>query len=238
MLKAGMKRFRIAVIALVIGIGTPAPVARADFWGGDIPLLIQIVANTLEQLAKLRSIIQNGSDTLGLLREVNRGINDALALIRTLNTTLSPGVLAQYKNPRELLQFLLGLYGQIPRTSQTALETLHDQTVAESISLHNEAFSYADKIDPEAEKIKDFSRMASPAGASKLTAESIGVLIHVSNQILRTNAAILKIMSEDLAMKNRASKMNSAQMKIQYEGISNALLSTPTLSESLKPPKP
>ena len=231
-----MNGFTKWILPLVLFSTAIVPDARADFWGGDLPLLFQIVTNTLEELVRLKAILDNGKDTLGLLNEVNRGINDALALIRTMNTTLSPGVLAQYKNPRELYDVLTRIYGQIPRTSQAGLETLHDQTVAESITLHNQAFDYAAAIDPEAERIKDYSRVASPAGAAKLTAESVGVLIHVSNQILRTNAAMLKILSENLAMNNRTGKLSSEQFKVQYDGISRVLLDSPSLGSAMKLP--
>ena len=225
------------VIILCLIIAYPSSSARADFWGGDLPLLMQIVSNTLQQLVKMREILKTSNDTLGLLRDVNRGINDAMAIMRTLNTTFRPGILSDVKNPAELLALIQRLYGLIPKTAQAELEHLHDQTVAESITLHNQAFSYADAVDPEAERIKDYSRVVSPAGASKLTAESMGVLIHVSNQILRTNAAMLKVLSENLAMNNRQGKMESAQFKAQYEGLSRALGSSSSFGNALKLPK-
>lgn len=75
-------------------------------------------------------------------------------------------------------------------------------------------------MDPEAERIKEYSRGVSPAGAGRLTAQSLGVLINVANQILRTNAAILKVLGENLALQNRREKVNSEQFKMEYEGLS------------------
>lgn len=200
----------------------PTPV-RADFWGGDIPLLIQIVANTLQQLAQLRQILGNGRDTLGLMRDINEGIREAMGIMRTLNTTIHPGVFSDLKNPEAVLRAIQEIYGVIPKTPEARLQRLNDQSVAEAVTLHNQAFEYAAQIDPEAERIKDYSRGVSPVGAGRLTAQSLGVLIHVTNQVLRTNAAMLKIMSENLALQNRREKVNSQQFNMQYEGLSSAL---------------
>jgi hypothetical protein len=54
-------------------------------------------------------------------------------------------------------------------------------------------------------------------------AQNIGVLINVLNQVLRTNAAILKIQSEQLALQNRKEKQSSEQFKTMYESIGKAL---------------
>jgi len=107
----------------------------------------------------------------------------------------------------------------VPRTAEAPLQRTTDQSVAEAIHLHNEAFRYADRVDPEAERIKDYSKVVNPLGAERLTAQSIGVMINVLNQVLRTNAAILKVQSEQLALQNRKEKLSSEQFRMQYEGL-------------------
>ena len=146
-----------------------------------------------------------------------------------MNSTIQSGIFSQYQNPNDLFNVLQNLYGMIPLTNESRLEAAHDQSVAEAITLHNQAFDYAALIDPEAERIKDYSRGTSPAGSARLTAQSLGVLIHVSNQILRTNAAMLKIMSENLALQNHHEKLNSSQFKAEYDGLSKSFDSTPSL---------
>lgn len=231
------KKLKMKTIALMAALGlviSPQKSALADFWGGDIPLLIQIVANTLQQLAQLKQIMGNGRDTLNLMRDINEGIWEAMGILRTMNTTIQPGIFSQYKNPADLINALQSLYGMIPNTEAAKLQAAQDESVSEAIILHNQAFDYAAMIDPEAEKIKDYSRGVSPAGAGRLTAQSLGVLIHVSNQILRTNAAMLKILSENLALQNRREKLNSKQFETQYSGISSTLGHYPPLQTSTK----
>lgn len=232
-MKNALRRKLIPLCLIFSLIFTPIQ-SKADFWGGDIPLLIQIVANTLQQLAQLRAILGNGHDTLDLLRNVNEGIKNAMDIMRTMNTTIQPGIFSQYRDPNDLLGAIQNLYGMIPKTQEARLQAAQDQSVTEAITLHNQAFDYAAQVDPEAERIKDYARGTSPAGSARLTAESLGVLIHVSDQILRTNAAMLKVLSENLALQNHHEKLNSAQFKAEYDGISKSLSTYPTLELSSK----
>ena len=220
--------FSIPLLFLCLVLSTEA---RADFWGGDIPLLAEIVTNTAAQLTQLKSILGTSTDTLGLLRDVNKGIHDAMNIIETRNRTMSPGVLGDIQNSREAYSTVQGIYGGVPRSPDARVQELNDQSVAEDITLHNQALQYADQIDLEAERIKDYSRNVSPAGASKLTAESLGVLIHVNDQILRTNAAMLKLLSENLALQNKREKVNSQHFLTEYEGLTSALKSTSSFKQ-------
>lgn len=217
-----LKRFKRLRVILIFSLCLNTSTARADFFGGDLAFLAQLVANAIQQLYQLKQIFGMGKDTLEFLQEVNEGISDAMGIMKTLNSTLQPGVLSDLSDVNQLLSAIEQLYGKIPITSESKLQSFNDQSVAESIHLHNEAFRYAQKVDPEAERIKDYAKNVSPQGAGKLTAESIGVLIHVMNQVLRTNAALLKVQSEQLALMNRKEKINSEQFKTQYEGMAKA----------------
>ena len=217
-----MRRIKLAFLGVLLLHSLKPTPAYADFFGGDIPLLIQIVANTLQELAQLKSILGTGQDTLNLMKDINRGINDAMNLARTMNIKLTPGILSELQSANEAMAAIEKLYGKIPMTTQANVQQTMDRTAAEGIQLHNDAFRYAAEIDPQAEQIKDYAKIASPAGAEKLTAQSLGVLIHVMNQILRTNAALLKVQSEQLAMQSRKSKLSSEQFKAEYDGLSKA----------------
>ncbi len=216
---------------LVFSLTNSKP-AQASFFGGEIPFLIKIVANTLAQLTELKSILGTGKDTLGLLKDINEGVRDAMGIMRTMNRTMQPGVMGDIQNSQEALRQVESVYGATPKSSESKMQQLNDQSVAEALTLHNQAFQYANEVDPEAERIKDYSRNVSPSGAGKLTAQSLGVLIHVSNQILRTNAAMLKILSENLALQNRKEKINSQQFQMQYEGLAAALKNSPSIRQS------
>jgi hypothetical protein len=211
----------VALYLVLLYCLRPTP-AYADFWGGDLPLLAEIVANTLQQISKLGDIIGQGEKSFQYIEDLNRGIREALDLAKTMNQKLSPGVLSDLEGADHALRVIEDLYGVVPQTSEARVQQTMDRTAAEAIALHNDAFRYADQVDPEAERIKDYAKVVSPQGAEKLTAQSIGVLIHVLNQVLRTNAAILKLQGEQLALQNRREKRGSQQFKFQYESLSKA----------------
>lgn len=224
-----MRNFKSALIVPILCVSlATGHTARADFWGGDLVFLAQILANAIQQLAQLQSILGTSKDTLSLLQDINSGMRDAIAVIRTGNQTLRPGVMSDLNGLDEVLRRIEELYGRTPRTPEGKVQQMTDQSVAEAIDLHNEAFKYADRLDPEAERIKEYAHVVSPVGAAKVTVQSLGIMIHVLNQILRTNAAILKMQSESVALTNRRGKLESEQFKLQYEGVSEAF-------EQLKP---
>lgn len=196
--------------------------ARADFWGADIPILMQILAQAIQQLAQLQAILGNGRDSLNFMRDINQGLRDAMTLRETLNRTLKSGNW-NLNDVNDILRQMERLYGKIPATAEAQTQSTHDMTVAESIQLQNDAFRYADSIDPEAEGMKQYANVASPQGAAKASLQAQGVTIHVLNQILRTNAALLKVQSEQLAMQNRKSKLQSEQFRDQYNELGQVL---------------
>ena len=97
------------------------------------------------------------------------------------------------------------------------LDPAHRQRLLSIVDVEPKVIvSTADLVDPEAERIKDYSKVVSPQGAERLTAESLGVLIHVLNQVLRTNAAMLKLQGEQLALQNKKEKLSSQQYPLQH----------------------
>ena len=208
-------------------VASNAKPAFADFWGGDLPLLLQIVTNTANQLIQLRQILGNGKDTLALLEEVNRGIKEAAVLRDTANRTLNAGTMSDLSNVGEILSAVQVQYGRIPNTPMAASQAHTDQSVAEAIYMNNESFKYAAMLDEEADKIKSRAPLTNPQGAQRLTAQSMGVLINVMGQILRTNAQMVKLQGEELAMRNRTDKLSSEQFQRQYGELSQALGQAP-----------
>lgn len=204
----------------------PQP-SRADFWGADIPILMQILANALQELVQLKQIFQNGTDTLDLMRDINRGIRDGLAAMQMLNPKFNPGLYGNLDTADRVLSIINDLYGKIPQTSEARLQQVQDQAASESIAMNGTLFQFADQADQESRRIFDHSQAVSPQGAAKLTAQSIAVLIGVTTQVLRTNSMMLKMMGQNMALDNRKEKLQSEQFKTQYEGISGALGNLP-----------
>ena len=218
------KKILIALMCLTLTIPRPA---RADMFGGDVVVLLKILAQSIQQLYELRQILGTGKDTLTLMRDINRGIREGLAIIRIINPKFNPGLYGSLETADQVQRAIEDLYGVIPQTSEYRLQEAQDRSVAESIAMNGTLFQYADSVDIEAKRIIGHAQNVNPQGAAKLTAESLAVLIGVTTQVLRTNSMMLKMMGQNMALSNRKEKLQSSQFKAQYEGISNALGSTP-----------
>jgi hypothetical protein len=217
---------RIVVMILSMSLFTTS-IARADMFGGDVAILVQILANALQQLTQLRQILSKGNDTLGLLRDINSGIRDGLRIIHIINPRFNPGLYGNARDASQALQILTSLYGQVPQTTEANLQEAQDQSVAESLAMHGNLYEYADQVDAESQRMLAHADVVSPQGAAKLQAQSLAVLIGVTTQVLRTNSAMLKLMAQNLALENRQSKIRSQQFKAKYEDMSNALRGLP-----------
>lgn len=199
-----LKKLGALLICLFL-ITNPQP-AKADMFGGDLIYLAQILANAIEQLAKTKEMLSNSKSNLELLKEVNQGISDSLGLARTIFPDIDPGTFNDWNKVSEAMMRLQQLYGIVTPSPDQKIYSNADRSVAEAISLNNSIYTYTKEIDQIGEAIKDASHLVSPKGAQKLTAESLGVMIHVMNQGLRAQATSLKLQAQTMAAQTKKDK--------------------------------
>ena len=215
-----MKKIIIGIIAVVT---LTAPPARADMFGGDVVVLVQILANALKQLIELKNIVDNGRDNLDLLREINRGINDSLSMIRTVSPDSDPGLYKDWENAPGALAQIEAIYGAPVESRDQHVQRDTDESVAEAVSFNNSIYKYTNSIDEIGELIKQQSHVVSPGGAAKLTAQSMGVMIHIQNESLRAQATGLKLQAQALMLQNRKDKERTRQMVAGADNLQTAL---------------
>lgn len=196
------------VFSLVFSYSQPG---RCDVWGADIPILLEILAQSIQQLIQLKAMLQNSDDTLNLLQDVNRGINDSLYLAQTLGLRVDPGIYRDLRTIDQAAQSLESIYGAVTDSKLAPVQRNTDQTVAEAISFNNDLNEYAFRLDQIGEEIKQYSHAVSPGGAAKLTAESLGVMIHVLNQQMRAQGQGLKLQAQAMAVANKKDKDQTEQ---------------------------
>ena len=213
---------KIVAIILCFTLAMPKP-AKADLWGGDVAVLIQILAQTIKQLYELQRIVSTGQDSLSLWRDINRGIRDGLRIIQIINPKFNPGLYGSLETSEQVQRAIEDLYGVIPQTSEYRLQEAQDRSVSESIAMNGTLFQYADSVDAETKRIIEHAANTNPQGSAKLTNQSLAVLIGATTQVLRTNSMMLKMMGQNMALSNRKEKLQATQFKTQYEGLSNAL---------------
>ncbi len=216
-----MKKW-IAILILIFQI-CMAPQARADLFGGDVAVLAQILANALQQLAQLRNILQTGRDNVDLIRDINRGINDSLNIIRTVSPNTDPGLYRDWEKVSDALNKLETVYGITVDSHDRKVQKDTDQSVAEAVALNNTIYKYTKAIDEIGEMIKSQSHSVSPGGAAKLTAQSLGVMLNLQNEMLRTQATGLKLQAQALAIQNRKDKDRTRQMVAGADDLNAAL---------------
>lgn len=201
---------KILVVSVFCAFAITPPRATALF-GSDVVVLVQILSNAIKQLYELQQIVRNARDTLNFMQDINRGINDSLRVIESLGGQIDPGVYRELKKYTDLSRHLGEIYGTVSPSleAHSLLET--DQVAMDAIGLHNNLYDYANSLDRIGEEIKRFSHETSPGGAQKLTAQGLGVMIHVQDQQLRATSTALKISAQDLLMRNRERKAESKE---------------------------
>lgn len=203
-----MKKFASIAIAVSLMFSTPA---KADLFGGDVAVLIQILSNAIKQLVELQNMVKNGHDQLDLMRNINRGINDSLNLAKTIYPNIDPGLYKDWQNVSDAIQKLETIYGIVNDSPEARIYRDTDQQVAEAVTLNNDIYKYTQNIDELGEVIKEFSHDVSPGGAQKLTAQTLGVMLQVMNQSLRTQATGLKLQAQTMAIQNKREKDSTKQ---------------------------
>lgn len=209
---------------LVLSLAQPA---KADLWGGDVVVLTQILAQSIQTVIQLKSVLENGKDTLSLLRDINSGVRSGLDAIRILNPNFNPGVYGNLNDADSVLRAVQDLYGTVPHGMDEGLMTAQDQSVAEVISMNRNLYDYADQVDRERDKIIYHASVVSPQGAGKLQGQALGVLIGVMTQLLRTQSQMLKIMAQNMAMENRKEKLSTQNFQQNYRNLSDGFKSLP-----------
>lgn len=216
-----MKRKILGAILAVVLIFPSS--SRASIFGEETAVLVQILANAIQQLAQLRQIMDNGQDTLGLMRDINRGINDSLQMMETSGLVKDAGVYKDLKQVQEALAAMGVVYGVAVPSQDQQVQQDTDQGVAEAISLNNAMYDYARDVDDLGETIKQYSHDVSPGGAQKLTAQTLGVMLHVMNQGLRVQSTGLKLQAQSLALQNKKEKASTAKFLSDAKALSQEM---------------
>lgn len=199
--------------------------AKADVFGGDDLILGEILTNAAQQLVQLEQLVSAGQDSLGLMQQVNQGLSEVLSVAGTLGAT-DPGLFREIQSIQAAQSMMNQVYGTAVASRDQTLQGHADQAAAEAIVMGNGLYQYAGSIDKVGESVKTQSQGASPKGAERLTAQSMGVMIEVMNQSLRTQATGLKLQAEQVALQNHKDKDYTAQVQTATSALDTAMSTT------------
>jgi hypothetical protein len=197
----------IVTLSLLFASLTHSDIARADFWGGDLPLLAQILTQAIQEVTLLQQSLQVAQGDAELLKQANKDIQTALTEIYALQDIVRDTTsLGKIRDPNELLIRLKGIYGQLPRIGNTDGYTFSDQVAGNGLGVDNDTYEHAHKIDDAAIKIQGQAKGASPGKAQQLTAQAQAVSLHSLAQIERSTATSVRIAATNLAIENQHEK--------------------------------
>ena len=169
--------------------------AKADFWGGDLPLLAQIVTNTLQTLSQLRT-------QTGLMQDEMDGIKDRIYRIQTIADVVQPGQWDQWKDPQEAVKRLRLIYDTLPKEYRSAKADQIESEIAEAMNLVARIAPGATSTFRSGKELESRGAGASPGVAQKLTASGVGslVAIEAQNQVIQSH--ITSLLAQMLADAN------------------------------------
>lgn len=184
-----------AIIVCLMPIIAFSPSARADLWGGDLPLLAQIIVNTLMTLQELERQTTQWKDEM-------EGIKDRINRIRTIADVVQPSAWEQWKDPREAVRRLKIIYHTLPKEYRSdKADAIEDEL--------SKAMNMIARLSPETRTTfasgKELERKgadASPGVAQKLTASGVGTLISMEAQTQVIQSHITSLLAQMVADAN------------------------------------
>lgn len=169
--------------------------AKADLWGADLPLLAEIVFNTLHTMMELEKQSQHMQDEL-------EGIKDRINRIRTIADVVQPSEWDKWKDPREALNRLRIVYHTIPKEYRSDKYDQIEHEIATAMNLVSRVGPEANTTFKSGKEMEQRGADASPGVAQKLTASGVGTLIALESQNQVIQSHITSLLAQMLAEGN------------------------------------
>jgi len=185
-----MTKFLLLPLLLVF----PAP-SRADFWGGDLPLLAEIVTNTLMTLNQLRQQTEIFEDEMD-------GIKDKINRIRTISDVVQPAQWSQWKDPAEAFRRLQLIYETLPKEYRSPKAEEIESEIAQAMNMISRVSSDTRTTFQSGKELERRGADASPGVAQKLTASGVGTLVAMEAQSQVIQSHITGLLARMLADAN------------------------------------
>ncbi len=198
--------------------------ARADMFGADIPLLIEIVSNTLSTLGELR-------DQSELLKRELRGIDEKIKRLKAIKEIIAPDDLDKWKDPKEALRRLRDIYHTLPPEFKTEKSDSIERRIAEAMSVSGNLISNSRSAFDSGKQLEKEGLEVGPAVANKLTASGIGTLVTLQSQNQVAQAQIISLLSQMIA---ESGSKEAARLEAQSKEFKSVGKSLSGFSKQIK----
>jgi len=205
---------KIIPVLLLLSI-VPAS-ARADLWGGDLPLLAQIVLNTLQTLHELRK-------QSGLLEDSMDGIKDRIDRVQTIAMVVQPSSWEQWRDPREAMRRLKLIYHTLPPEYRSAKSDAIEEELSKAMNMVSRLVPEANTTFRSGKELERRGADASPGVAAKLTASGVGTLVAMEAQTQVIQSHITSLLAQMLADANEKESRAVVARGAGFSGVSSNL---------------
>jgi len=185
-------RNKILIVTLVL---FSAQNVKADLWGGDLPLLHQIITNTLGTLNQLRT-------QTSMMRSEMAGIEDRIYRIATIADIVQPSQWDQWKNPEEAIKRLNLIYQTLPKEYRSAKSDEIESEISKALNLVARVGTSTHTTFLSGKELEARGANSSPGVAQKLTASGIGTLVTIDTQNQVILSHITSLIAQSLAEAN------------------------------------
>ncbi|MDH4468769.1 MAG: hypothetical protein QE271_11985 [Bacteriovoracaceae bacterium] len=198
-----------------------AQISDGSGWANYV-YLVKIYGENLRRYYQLKEMIQQAHRHDQYIRILNEGLNGATGLMEVLPVR-DERILSQIREFQGALSKIEEIYGLIPKSSDEALQRLHDLTIAESLKISIASRDYAEVQESNAQRVFVQSAAASPKGAARMAAQANAQILHSLSQLLRLNGQMLKMQSESFALTNKEEKDSSENFNKTKKDLGKAM---------------
>lgn len=190
--------------------------AKADLWGADLPLLAEIVFNTLHTMMELEKQSQFLNDELA-------GIKDRIDRIRTIADVVQPSTWDQWKDPREAIRRLRLIYYTMPKEYRSEKSDMIEEELSKAMNMVGRMSAEASTTFRSGKELERRGADASPGVAQKLTASGVGTLIALESQSTVIQSHITSLLTQMLADANERENRAVATKGASFSGFASHL---------------
>jgi hypothetical protein len=190
--------------------------AKADFWGADLPLLAEIVFNTLHTMYELQQQSKHLDEELA-------GIKDRINRIRTIADVVQPSDWDKWRDPKEALNRLRIVYHAIPKEYRSEKYDLIEHELAMAMNLVARVGPETTTTFKSGKEMERRGADASPGVAQKLTASGVGTLIAIESQTQVIQSHITSLLAQMLAEGNEKETRSVATKGSSFRALSENL---------------
>lgn len=204
----------IAILCLFTTV--PFKPAHADLWGGDLPLLTQIVFNTLHTMYELQQQSELLSDQMD-------GIKDRIHRIQTIAEVVQPSQWDRWKDPSEAMRRIRLIYHTLPKEYRSEKSDQIEDELSKAMNLISRVSRGADSSFRSGKEMERRGADASPGVAQKLAASGIGTLISMEAQTQIIQSHIVSLLAQTLADANEKETRQVSNTGHSYNAVSGSL---------------